>query len=110
MDIIHAWVNTPEPKLIDLLSNNTQGFLRWCLGMLLGNPAACKQEQWWSSKPNYKAEIVANIRRCKDEEAANIAEVTAALLEQLAALKDVENTGAVAGQAAAIDDDEEPPS
>ena len=62
MDIIHAWVNTPEPKLIDLLSNNTQGFLRWCLGMLLGNPAACKQEQWWSSKPNYKAEIVANIR------------------------------------------------
>ena len=62
MDIIHAWVNTPEPKLIDLLSNNTQGFLRWCLGMLIGNPAACKQEQWWSSKPNYKAEIVANIR------------------------------------------------
>ena len=62
MDIIHAWVNTPEPKLIDLLSNNTQGFLRWCLGMLLGNPAACKQEQWWSSKPNYKAEIVTNIR------------------------------------------------
>lgn len=62
MDIIHAWVNTPEPKLIDLLSNNVQGFLRWCLGMLLGNPAACKQEQWWSSKPNYKAEIVANIR------------------------------------------------
>ena len=45
MDIIHAWVNTPEPKLIDLLSNNVQGFLRWCLGMLLGNPAACKQEQ-----------------------------------------------------------------
>ena len=32
------------------------------------------------------------------------------MLEQLAASKDVENTGAVAGQAAAIDDDEEPPS
>jgi hypothetical protein len=62
MDIIHAWVNAPEPKLINLLSNNAQGFLRWCLGMLLGNPAACKHEQWWSSKPTHKAEIVANIR------------------------------------------------
>ena len=62
IDIIHAWVNTPEPKLIQLLSNNAQGFLRWCLGMLIGNPAACKDEQWWSKKPNYKAEIVANIR------------------------------------------------
>jgi len=30
------------------------------------------------------------------------------LLEQLAALKDVENTGAVDAQAAAIEDDEEP--
>jgi hypothetical protein len=39
-----------------------QGFLRWCLGMLLGISAACKHEQWWSSKPTYKAEIVANIR------------------------------------------------
>jgi len=32
------------------------------------------------------------------------------LLEQLAALKDVENTGAVDAPAAAIEDDEEPPS
>ena len=47
MDIIHAWVNQEEPKLIQLLSNNAHGFLRWCLGMLIGNPAACKDEQWW---------------------------------------------------------------
>jgi hypothetical protein len=53
---------------------------------------------------------LANIRICKDESEDSINLVTAALLQRLAALKDVAHAGDVATGAVAEEDDEEPPS
>ena len=82
MDILTAWVNSNDPKISHLLSNNAQGFFRYLVGFHISNPVVAAQPQWWTT-PAHKTAICACISSCEAAPAAKVAALTKALLAHM---------------------------
>jgi hypothetical protein len=86
MDIMTTWVNSNDPKISHLLSNNTQGFFRYLVGFHISNPVVAAQPQWWTTA-THKTAICACISSCEAAPAAKIAALTKALLAHMSPMR-----------------------
>jgi hypothetical protein len=118
MDILNAWVNSEDPKICFLLSNNAQGFFRYLVAMHISNPVVAAKPQWWTGV-EHKTAICGCISSCETAPAPKIEALTKALLTHLAPMRalasadsdgDVDAGEPAEGQLDAEDDDVEMPT